>query len=82
MPCDHVKLPGFSAIVCSRGRRHRCMACHLTGTLQCDWKVAPGKTCDAFNCPDHAIEAAPDKHICPAHREAYEMWHAKRKVPA
>ena len=70
MPCDHIA----GAIVCSRGRkRMRCVACHLAGGLQCDWKVGPGKTCDAHICPEHATEVAPGKHVCPAHRPDWEM---------
>jgi len=80
MPCDRVTLPGgFSAIVCTRGRRpHRCTACHLAGGFQCDWKIAPGKTCDAYLCAEHAKEVAPGKHLCPGHVEAYAQWKAQR----
>lgn len=84
MTCQAVKLPGIlgTAIVCTRGRspgkRHRCVACHLSGSLQCDWKVGKSKTCDAYICPDHALEVAPNKHVCPAHREEYEAWKARQ----
>jgi len=76
--CDNVKLQdGGMAIVCTRGRsqrRYRCCACTLAGGYQCDWKTGPTKTCDAYICPEHALEVAPGKHICPAHQEAYRVW--------
>lgn len=79
MPCDHIN----GAIVCSRGRRFRCGFCTLAGGLQCDWKVTESKTCDAYICPEHALEVAKNKHICPLHQEAYTEWQAQRaKVPA
>lgn len=84
MPCDHIA----GAIVCSRGaRKWRCF-CGLAGGYQCDWKVggttAKGTqpTCDAHLCPEHAVEVAPGKHLCPTHLEAYKEWQAKREVAA
>lgn len=83
MGCETVKMPGGgTAIVCSLGRRrpYRCVSCTLAGGFQCDWKVAPGKTCDAYICPDHAQEVAPGKHLCPAHQQAYKEWQARRET--
>lgn len=81
MPCVHVG----SAIVCTRGRKAkawRCGFCGLAGGFQCDWKIGGGKTCDVHLCPDHAKEAAPGKHLCPLHAEAWERWKAERGAPA
>jgi hypothetical protein len=87
MTCETVKLPGGgAAIVCSRSRKrpYRCGFCTLAGGLQCDWKLGATKTCDALICPEHALEVAPDKHLCPVHQEDYKEWKAARakKVPA
>lgn len=83
MACDRIKLDGAPlgmAIVCSRGRRaYRCCACTLVAALQCDWKLTKTRTCDAFICPDHALEVAPGKHICPEHQPAYQAWKARRE---
>ena len=83
MSCETVKLPGGgAAIVCSRRRSYRCCACTLAGGMQCDWKLTPTKTCDAYICPDHALEVAKDKHLCPTHQEAYKAWLAEREAKA
>lgn len=83
MACHHVKLPGSpGVIVCTRGRRRRCQ-CGATASLQCDWKVGEGKTCDAHICPGCAREVGPDKHLCPTHQVSYIRWKARRaKRPA
>jgi hypothetical protein len=84
MPCHRVKLDGAplgAAIVCTRGRRpYRCGFCTLAGGMQCDWKVSPGKTCDAYICPEHALEVDKDKHLCPVHQQAYVEWKKSREV--
>lgn len=83
MPCNTVKAPGGAFIVCSRGRNYRCGFCTLAGGLQCDWKTSQTKTCDAYICPEHALEVAKDKHLCQVHQEAYIEWKAAReKAPA
>ena len=48
--------------------------CAQMSAFQCDWKTAPGKTCDRYLCADHGQEVAPDKHLCPEHQEAYRCW--------
>jgi len=81
MHCAHVKLPdGNVAIVCTshRSRLHRCVKCGVAAGLQCDWKVAPGKTCDAWICAGCAQEVGPDKHLCPTHQRSYKQWQAQR----
>lgn len=81
MHCRHVKLPnGTGAIVCESGRKnsHICIGCGGAATLQCDWKVAKGLTCDAWICPGCAQEVGPDKHLCPKHQLDYKDWLAKQ----
>lgn len=81
MPCYHVKLPGgFAAIACGRGRGmpKPCAACGGASGFQCDWKTAPGKTCDAHICAEHALQVATDKHLCPTHQAAYRAWLRQR----
>lgn len=82
MKCTTIKLPdGGMAIACSRGRKtERCRWCERTpGVFLCDWKIgkkdsgAP-KTCDKPLCAKHALEVAPEKHICPEHVPAYNAW--------
>lgn len=86
MACDRIKLSGAplqTVIVCSRGNRgRRCCACTLAGGFQCDWKISDSKTCDAFICPDHALQVDKDKHLCPEHQEAYKAWKARRAAKA
>jgi hypothetical protein len=31
-------------------------------------------TCDAPICAEHAFQVDQDKHLCPAHVEAYRLW--------
>lgn len=81
MTCDTVELPnGTRAIVCGgkRRRRQRCSSCGLQCDFLCDWKVGQGKTCDAPICGIHAVEVAPNKHLCPEHKKAYQVWLKQR----
>lgn len=70
MPCTPVNLVGITAIVCTRGRRLRCI-CGAQPAFQCD---APTKrrsgTCDRHLCARCATETGPDKHLCPKHAAA------------
>ena len=76
MGCTHVKVGGFSAIVCSRGRRPiRCHVCGKAGALLCDWKIGGGNTCDQPMCDAHALEVGPGKHLCAEHQKSYAAWH-------
>ncbi|GAP37332.1 hypothetical protein ABXN37_19605 [Piscinibacter sakaiensis] len=71
MPCTTINLGGASAIVCTRTRSPRC-ACGAPATLQCDAN-APARrsgTCDRHICATCATEVGPDRHLCPAHRDA------------
>ncbi len=77
MHCTRVRLPGgFFAFLCGTdtGRIQACRWCETGAPFLCDWKVAPGRTCDAPICGDHAFEAGPEKHLCPEHRESYRLW--------
>jgi len=55
-PCDTVVGIGE--------RRHRC---DDVSEFLCDWRVAPGRTCDRALCAAHAIEVGKNKHYCPEH---------------
>jgi hypothetical protein len=85
MECERIKdhtTGELIAIVCrSRGRKHRC-ACGAVAGLQCDWKTAKGKTCDAWICASCAQEVAPNKHLCPEHQRTYKEWLARRAAPS
>ena len=85
MKCERLHDPKTGeliAIVCSSGgrgyreRAHRC-ACRQVARLQCDWKLAVGKTCDAWICAGCAQEVGPNKHLCPAHQVSYIEWKAR-----
>jgi hypothetical protein len=85
MHCTWVKLPNSqAALVCTSGgrsyreRAHRC-ACRQIARLQCDWKLAAGKTCDAWICDACAHEGGPNKHLCPEHQRTYKEWLAQRE---
>ena len=84
MMCERVQLPdGTAAIVCGGHARRRC-ACGRRAPLLCDWKVPARKsgTCDKPICAACALEPAPDKHLCPAHAEAYRQWQGRRRAVA
>lgn len=83
MPCSLIKLPGgIGAIVCTgRTRTKRCF-CRAPAPFLCDWKVGANATCDAPICADHALEVAPEKHLCPRHQETYARWKEKRGAHA
>lgn len=78
MPCTPFSYNGISGIVCTRGRRVKRCACGSEGTLLCDWKMGPKKTCDKPICAAHGLKVAEDKHLCPAHQKSYAQWKAQR----
>jgi hypothetical protein len=58
----------------AKPRRRRCNAvgehgirCSRNGTLQCDYQVAVGRTCDAYICGQHTTSVGPDVDHCPKH---------------
>jgi len=68
---------GGIAIVCGGLPRARRCRCGVDAPFLCDWKVqALGTvhTCNSPICAGHAIEVAPDRHICPRHQAAYVLW--------
>lgn len=79
MKCARVRMPGGGvAIVCGDlPRARRCRHCGCEAPFLCDGKIeAIGtvNTCNAPVCAAHAFEAAPDKHLCPRHLAAYQLW--------
>lgn len=83
MACEHIKLPnGDTAIICGMRARKQFCACGRECEFLCDWKV-PGKksgTCDKPICGTHALQVAPEKHLCPEHQKANEVWKRHRSV--
>lgn len=76
MTCDEVKLgDGFTAIVCTRGRRRRASTCSTPGcskpaAVLCDHPVMRnGKeaTCDRALCEGHAVAISSVSDYCEAH---------------
>lgn len=59
------KLAGF---ICSRGgRADRCAYCGRLASKLCDFKVAPGKTCDARICGQCSVHTELDHDVCRIH---------------
>lgn len=81
MPCRIVRTRhGFNAFACGpRPHRRKCTECGAPAGLLCDWKTAPGATCDAPVCELHGEKVGEDKHLCPSHKIAYRLWIEKRK---
>lgn len=83
MPCLPFSHAGMTGFVCTTGRTKQCSACAGAGRFQCDWKVGKTKSgkvrrCDRYLCAGHATEVAPDKHLCPEHKRAYDQWRQQR----
>lgn len=58
MPCEKMKIPGGTMIVCSRGQKQRrCSAggCGEKASRLCDFALNNGKTCDRALCSTHAM---------------------------
>jgi hypothetical protein len=70
MPCKHINVGGFGAIVCSRGSKPKpCVDCGAGSTALCDYEIAKGKTCDRAMCDRHRIRVGPNLDYCRAHRD-------------
>lgn len=74
----YVRLPGgiVAHVRMAKQRRRRCIGtegghpCPTAATIQCDYQVAQGKTCDAWCCTTHASSVGPDVDHCPNHARA------------
>ena len=83
------KIPGAPGMVHihfgARGNRNAprpCRICRAIAPFLCDWKIAPGKTCDTPICAEHAFEVVKDKHLCPRHQADYKTWLLARNAQA
>lgn len=82
--CDHIDIPGMGkVIVCGLRATKKFCHCGRAAAFLCDWKVRAGihlvsghetKTCDRPLCRTHAVEVAPEKHLCPEHNKAWQAW--------
>lgn len=80
--CEHIKLPGgVTAIVCGVRHNTKFCACGRPADMLCDWKVSGKRsgTCDRPICRDHALQVAPEKHLCQEHQKAFADW--KKRHP-
>jgi hypothetical protein len=76
MPIFRLKNPDGTSILMhvrmSRARRKRCPFCPpgmaKFATLECDFEIAPGKTCDARMCADCSRPVGEDRDYCPDHQ--------------
>lgn len=65
--CYTVKMAD-GAIALVRGNfGEPCGQCNGIAGFQCDYPIAPGRTCDAHMCEDHAHEVGENLHYCPRH---------------
>lgn len=68
-----LRLPDGTVVhlLMDRPRRKRCRFCPPGranfATLQCDFEVAPGKTCDEFMCSGCAKPVGEELDHCPIH---------------
>lgn len=66
-----IELPGGGhAFVRFAGRRPRakpCACCGAASTLQCDFPLLHGGTCDAFLCRRCGVTVGPNRDYCPLH---------------
>lgn len=70
MPCIEQRIPGGTAIYCTRGRggrRAACYACKAPHEALCDWPVGDGKTCDRKLCGQHRARQGGDVDWCMSH---------------
>ena len=81
---ERVSLPGGGvAIVCYSGKRPSppC-ACGRPSTLQCDYPVEHGRTCDAFMCRRCADRVGKCTDYCARHRRQVELISVVMVAPA
>lgn len=75
----YVRIPGTDIVAhvkLAKRRQPKCSAtcehggrCQRPGSIQCDYQVAHGKTCDAYICRAHATSVGPDVDHCPTHAQ-------------
>lgn len=70
MPCRTFQGDGFSAIVCTRGKRPmKCYVCARPCDILCDHPAGVGKTCDRPCCKTHSEHVGKDRDYCLTHAE-------------
>jgi hypothetical protein len=70
---EWVRLPdGTTAIVCHSDAWRKCVRCRRRATIQCDFPMGGGKTCDTYLCRNCAVRVGSNRDYCPTHapREA------------
>lgn len=69
MICEPFQLPdGTRGIMCHRARRPKCSFCSERASLECDFPVPGGKTCDKPICGSCAVKIGPNIDHCPDHK--------------
>jgi hypothetical protein len=59
---------GSIGLVCHTGTQHKCVRCRRPATLQCDFSMGAGVTCDAYLCRICAVPQRPGGlDYCPHH---------------
>lgn len=71
MPCSRIRIGGVTAMICGSKRIPACVKCGGIADRECDWKTAPGKTCDRPICSSCSVSPAADKDLCPHHAAAW-----------
>ena len=66
MPCQFIRTPNGTTIICgprSRAKPTACWECHRPGTFQCDGPVGTA-TCDRYLCVHHRCRAEAGVDYC------------------
>jgi hypothetical protein len=50
-----------------RPKPRPCICCRRPSSLQCDYPLLHGGTCDAYLCRACGVAAGPDRDYCPSH---------------
>jgi hypothetical protein len=77
MPCYRVRVGDSVSLIRTSRRLTQCR-CGRLAERECDWKIAPGATCDAPICSVCTVSPSPGKDLCPAHAIA---WAKHRSNP-
>jgi len=66
--CEVIRLDdGTVVFVRRRGPRLPLCACGRAGSLQCDYPVGRGQTCDRYLCRQCAVPQGDNVDYCPGH---------------